>query len=305
MKFQLTILGCSSATPTSDRHPSSQILNINENLYLIDCGESTQIQLRRNKIKIQRINHIFISHLHGDHYLGLIGLLSTMSILGRTNTLYIYSSPLLKEIIDLQINASDIHLSYELSYQFLNYEKLNLLFTDKNVEIFSFPLIHRIPTCGFLFISSKKDKNINKEVLMHENIPVDAIKQIKQGEDFITDDGRILKNDLITKEKSQPHSFAYCADTIFDETIIQYIMNVDLLYHEATFMQDMALVAKEKFHSTTIEAATIALKANVKQLIIGHYSARYHDLEPLLLETKTVFNNTLLAEEGKSYTISE
>ncbi len=305
MKFHLTILGCSSATPTSERHPSSQLLNINDSLYLIDCGEATQIQLRRNKIKLQKINHIFISHLHGDHYLGLIGLLSTMSILGRNNTLNIYSSPLLKEIIDLQIKASDIHLNYELSYHFLNYENLDLIYSGKNADVYSFPLKHRIPTCGFLFVSGKKDKNINKDVIIDEQISIEAIKQIKKGEDFVTEDGRILKNEQITFTNPSPISFAYCADTIYDESIVQYIENVDLLYHEATFMQDMASAAKEKFHSTTIDAATIALKANAKQLIIGHFSARYNDLEPLLLETKTVFDNTLLAEEGKTYSISD
>ena len=305
MKFQLTILGCSSATPTAERHPSSQVLNINETIFLIDCGEGTQIQLRRNKIKLQRINHIFISHLHGDHYLGLIGLLSTMSILGRTNDIHIYSSPLLQEVIDIQIKASDIHLNYQICFHFLNYEKLDLLFENKNVETFSFPMIHRIPTCGFLFISTHKEKNINKEVLNKENIPIEAIKQIKNVADYTTEDGRLLKNAIITKENVLPLSYAYCSDTIFDESIVQYIKNVDLLYHEATFMNDMATMAKEKFHSTTVEAATIASKANVKQLIIGHFSARYNDLSPLLIETKTVFDNTLLAEEGKVYSLSD
>jgi ribonuclease Z len=304
MKFQLLILGCSSATPTAERHPSAQLLNFNETLYLIDCGEATQIQLRRNRIRIQRINHIFISHLHGDHYLGLTGLLSTMSILGRTNTLHIYASTKLKDIIDLQVQISDIHLNYEISWHFLVSDKLELLHSDKNTEVYSFPLNHRIPTHGFLFKYEVREKNFDKEILLKETIPHEEIVKIKKGADFISADGRVLKNEDLTKPGIKPISYAYCADTIYDESIVEYIKNVDLLYHETTFMQDMASTAREKFHSTTIDAANIAMKANAKQLIIGHYSARYDNLMPLLDETRTVFGNTLLAEEGKIYEVS-
>jgi len=305
MKFHLTILGSSSATPTSDRYPSSQILNISDKLYLVDCGEATQIQLRRYKFKIQKINHIFISHLHGDHYLGITGLLSTMSILGRTTTLHIYSSHLLKDIIDLQIKISDIHLGYALEYHFLKYDASELLLTDKNTSIYSFPLTHRIPTCGFLFINSVKEKNIIREFLQKEQLTFDEIKKIKVGEDYITGDGRIIKNQDITMAKSKPVSYAYCADTMYDESVVPYITGVDLLYHEATFMHNMSDAAREKQHSTTIDAANIALKANVKQLIIGHYSARYTELEPILKEAQSVFANTILAIEGKTYYLSD
>lgn len=273
MIFSVTILGCSSATPTLYRHPSAQLLNINNHLFLIDCGEGVQMQMRKYKIKIQHINHIFISHLHGDHYLGLMGLLFTFHLLGRTNEIHLYAHTDLKKIIDIQLSASQAHLLFPLIFHSLETDKKNQMYEDDKIIIHSFPLKHGIPTVGFLVQQKKKLRKFKKEVLLKEDIPYEAIEKIKEGEDFITSDGRLLKNVDITIDSSAPCSYAYCSDTSYDESIIPIINEVDLLYHEATFMQEKSLIAAEKLHSTTIEAATIAKKAKVKNLssdIIQH-----------------------------------
>lgn len=304
MNFSVTILGCSSATPTLYRHPSAQILNVDERLFLIDCGEGAQMQMRKFKIKFQRINHIFISHLHGDHYLGLMGLLFTFHLLGRTNEVHLYAPNELKKIIDMQLSASQAQLHFPLIFHTIKTDQKKILFEDETITIHSFPLQHRIPTVGFLFEQKKQQRKFKKDILLKENIPHEAFERIKAGEDFTTSDGRILFNKDITVEPAKPHSYAYCSDTGYDESLIPIIRKVELLYHEATFMQEKVNSAKEKLHSTAIEAASIAHKAEVKKLVIGHYSARYDDLQPLLNEAKTVFENTFLAEEGKIFDIN-
>ncbi|MES2139810.1 MAG: ribonuclease Z [Bacteroidota bacterium] len=298
--FELTILGCSSATPTSTRNPTAQLLNIAERFFLIDCGEATQIQLRKFKLKFQRINHIFISHLHGDHYLGLIGLLSSMHLLGRTVELHLYCPPELEEIIEVQFKHSQTYLRFKIIYHHHKFIANDLIFEDNKVEVRTILLNHRIPCCGFLFIEKPLLANISKEVLQKYHIPVEQILAIKGGADFITTEGELIPNSKLVSNKLKPRSYAYCSDTCYDERIIEVIKGVDLLYHEATFLNDMLPRAKETFHSTALQAATIAQKAEVHQLMIGHYSARYRDLQPLLDEAQTVFSNTILSIEGKS-----
>jgi len=304
MSFKLTILGCSSATPTLYRHSSAQVLNVNERLFLIDCGEGAQIQMRKFKIKFQRIDHIFISHLHGDHYLGLMGLLFTFHLLGRTKEVHLYSDPDLKEIIDMQLEISKTTLLYPLIFHALESTISKTIYSDDLISILTIPLDHRIPTVGFLFKENSKDKKIKKEAIAKLDIPVEEYDKIKKGADFKDKKtGRVYKSSELTTEGAKPVSYAYCSDTGYTESYIPLIKGVDLLYHEATFLHDKVKNAREKFHCTCIDAATIALKAEVKQLMIGHYSARYDDLSPLLEEAKSVFDNTILSEEGMIYDI--
>jgi len=298
--FELTILGCSSATPTSKRNPTAQLLNIAERFFLIDCGEATQIQLRKFKLKFQRINHIFISHLHGDHYLGLPGLLASMHLLGRTNDLHLYCPEELKEILDIQHKHSQTYLNFNIVYHFHTYVSGDVLFEDEKVIVKTVVLNHRVPCCGFAFFEKPLLPNISVEAIAKYAIPPHKISEIKKGADFIAADGSTIPNASIVSKKYAARSYAYCSDTCYDESLIPYIQNVDLLYHEATFMNDKKERAKETYHSTTEQAATIAKKACVKQLMIGHYSARYKDLQPLLDEAKEVFENTILAIEGET-----
>ncbi len=298
--FELTILGCSSATPTSKRNPTAQLLNIAERFFLIDCGEATQIQLRKFKIKFQRINHIFISHLHGDHYLGLPGLLSSMHLLGRTNELHLYCPAELQEIIEVQFKHSQSYLNFKIIYHPHQYINNDLIFEDERVEVRTIVLSHRIPCCGFVFSEKPLLANISKEIIEKYDLPHEQILAIKKGEDFTTSSGEVIPNEKLIVRKLTPRKYAYCSDTIYDERIIEYIQHADLLYHEATFLNEMAARAKETFHTTALQAAEIAKKAEVKKLIIGHYSARYKDLQPLLDEAQSVFKNTILAVEGES-----
>jgi len=302
-KFEVTILGCSSATPTSKRNPSAQLVNIAERYFLVDCGEGTQVQLRRYKIKFQRISHIMISHMHGDHYYGLMGLLSSLHLLGRTADLHLYGPSVLKEIIDLQYKYSDTRLNYNLVFHPLQNEKQELIFEDDKLTVTTIILNHRIPCTGFLFREKEKHRKITQQSISEFKIPVSEIHNIKEGKDFINRDGQKIPNEKITGGPVHSYSYAYCSDTCYDEKVIQQIKGVDTLYHEATFMEDMKDRAKDTFHSTTKQAGEVALKAGVKELIIGHYSARYGDLQPLLDETKTVFTNTVLAIEGEKYKV--
>ena len=303
MPLSVTILGCSSAIPTLHRNTSAQVVKIRERLFLVDCGEGTQMQFRKYKIKFQKINHIFISHLHGDHYLGLVGLLSSFHLLGRKNDLHIYSHESLKTIIDSQLEISQTVLQYPIIFHSLEYDKSKLIFENDQMTVETVILNHRIPTVGFVFREIQLPLKIKKEVLLTEDIPVSAFDRIKKGEDFICNDGRVLKNSDITTLPAIANSYAYCSDTGYFESIIETIKNVDLLYHEATFAKDRNQNAIDKLHSTTEDAANIAKKANAKRLIIGHYSARYDDLSLLLSETKNIFENSELAEDGKTFMV--
>lgn len=304
MKFELTILGASSATPTSNRNPTAQVLNVLERFFLIDCGEGTQMQLRKFKIKFQRIHHIFISHLHGDHYFGLMGILSSMHLLGRQNELHLYAPAPLKEIIDIQLKHSETNLNYPLIFHPLRFDDKTPLFEDELVKVSSFPLFHRIATCGFLFEEKEKKKNIIKEKIKEYDLGVVDIQNIRAGSDFVTKQGKLIPNNELTHPSPRLRKYAYCSDTRYNEKLIEYVSGVDLLYHEATFLHELIDRAEATFHTTAKEAAIFASKANVKQLIIGHFSARYPDLNPLLEEASAIFPNTLLAIEGQSYLIS-
>jgi ribonuclease Z len=301
--FSVTILGSNSAIPTLKRNPTSQLLNHNERLFLIDCAEGTQIQLRRSHIRMQRINHIFISHLHGDHFFGLIGLISSMHLLGRTKELHLFGPPQLEDIIDIQLNASQTELNYPLIFHPINPDANEIIYEDDKLIISTIPLNHRIPTCGFLFKEKKGKRRIRKQMVKDMNIPVDEIVKIKDGADFTNTEGTTYKNAEITDQPNAPRSYAYCSDTAYHEAIIPIIRNVTLLYHEATFMQEKADVAAEKFHSTAIEAATIAKKAKAEKLIIGHFSNRYENVNQLLEEAVTVFPNTDTARDGQTYDV--
>lgn len=303
MIFKVTILGCNSAIPTIKRNPTAQLVNHNERFFLIDCAEGTQVQLRKFRIKMQRINHIFISHLHGDHFFGLIGLMSSMHLLGRNKELHVYGPPPLKEILDLQLEASQTDLVYPFIFHPIDPNKHEQIYEDEKLIIKTIPLDHRIPTCGFVFHEKLGKRKLIKEKIKSLNIPVGELLNIKNGADYTDENGNIHNNNIISTDPHPVRSYAYCSDTGYYEKIIPYIQGVDLLYHEATFTHDKVEIAREKFHSTSVDAATIAKKANIGQLIIGHFSTRYETSEQLLAEAKEVFPNSKAAKDGKSFEI--
>lgn len=301
--FELLILGSSSASPTSERNPSAQLLNISERYFLIDCGEATQIQLRRFKAKFQSIDHILISHLHGDHFFGLPGLLSSMHLLGRKQGLTIYCPKELKGIIDAINTVSQTTLSYPITYQFTDNSGLNLLFEDDKVEVYSFPLKHRIYCTGFLFREKPLPRKIDKYKLDKNEVSTAEILKLKKGLDILNEHGRMVKNSEVTIDPEPPRSYAYCSDTIFYPELVNYVKEVNLLYHESTFLDDQMERAKKTFHSTAKQAAEIALKAKAGKLLLGHFSARYGHLDNFVVEAQTVFGNCELAIDGKKIKI--
>jgi ribonuclease Z len=298
MSFKLTILGCNSAVPSVERHPTAQLLNANERFFLIDCGEGTQVRLRKYQLSFQRINHIFISHLHGDHYFGLIGLISSMHLLGRNKDLHIYAHQELKAIIDLQLEASNTELNYPLFFHPISETNEQVLYEDEKISVSNVILNHSIKCSGFIFKEKKSKRRISKDKIEKYNISFDKYNGIKEGADWIADNGDVIKNKEITTKNSPAHSYAFCTDTLYDEALVEKIKGVDLLYHEATFKKELSERAKETGHSTTFDAATIARKAVVKHLMIGHFSQRYRNLDELLVEAKDTFENTYLAESG-------
>jgi ribonuclease Z len=301
--FELLILGCSSASPTSERNSSGQLLNIAERYFLIDCGEGTQTQLRKFKTKFQSIDHVFISHLHGDHFFGLPGLLSSMHLLGRKQELTIYCPSELKQIIDTINHISQTRLNYPILWKFTNDKGLNLLYEDKKVQVYSFPMKHRIFCTGFLFKEKPLPRKIDKFVLEKLNISFADIHALKAGKDVMSQDGVLIKNEDATLDPPKARAFAYCSDTIFDRDLIDYIHGVDLLYHESTFLEDHLARAKKTFHTTAAQAADIAKTAAVGQLLLGHFSARYRNLNDFLEEAAPVFGNCMLATDGKKIKI--
>ncbi len=301
--FELLVLGSSSASPTSERNPSGQLLNIAERIFLIDCGEGTQIQLRRLKARFQSIDHIFISHLHGDHFFGLPGLLSSMHLLGRKQTLNVYCPKELKDIMDVINSVSETRLSYTINWHFTSGQKMALLYEDQKVEVFSFPLKHRIFCTGFLFREKPLPRKIDKYKLEKLEISLADILLLKAGHDVVNKNGVLVKNEEATFDPPPPRAYAYCSDTVFDPEVIDYVRGVDLLYHESTFLDDNAERAAKTFHSTARQAATIARDAGVGQLLLGHYSARYGDIQGFLKEAGEVFVNSLLASDGKKVKI--
>jgi len=302
-KVLLTILGCGSALPTRKNFPSAQLLELRDKQFLIDCGEGTQIRMRQMGVRTNRLGHIFISHLHGDHCFGLIGLISSFGMLNRTADLHIHAQPDLEKILQPQLNYFCADLPFQVIFHAINPRKHELIYEDRSVQVFSIPLKHRVPCCGFLFEEKPRDRHIIREMIDFYGIPTWKILKIKQGEDFVTDEGEIIPNSQLTSAGNPPKRFAYCSDTAYSEKIISIIEGVDCLYHEATFMEDETVRSKETFHSTAFQAATIAEKANVKKLIIGHYSARYVNQNEILNEAKRVFENTVLGEDLTVYEI--
>ena len=305
MPFDITVLGCASATPTSTRHPSAQLVNLLGRFFLIDCGEGTQMQLRKNKIKIQKINFICISHLHGDHYLGLIGLLSTMSLLNRNKELTIFGPKGLDKIIELHLKLSYSKLSYSLNIINLQSSTLTMLYEDDACQLFSFPLKHRVPCWGFKLVEKKRPRRILKNMIDKYSIPVQAINQIKLGSNYLTTDNKLIDNNVLTIDSYKPRSYAYCSDTQYFKKLANYIKDVDLLYHEATFHSSLSDKAKSTFHSTSKDAGKVASQANVKRLLIGHFSSRYKDLDVLKKDAKKIFTNVDIAVEGKVFKIKK
>jgi len=301
MTFSVTVLGSSSALPTSSRYPTAHLLNANERFFLIDCGEGTQMQLRKFKFRLSKINHIFISHLHGDHYFGLFGLLSSFSLLGRTNDLHLFSHPGLEEILNFQFKYYD--LGFNLVFHHIPNNFAGILFEDKNLTINTFPLKHRISSNGFLFKEKPKDKNLIKEMINYHQLGIKEIIKIKQGEDYTNKDGKLIPNKHLTYPSYLPRSYAFCSDTAYEPKIVNYIKGVDLLYHESTFTDNFAKRAEETGHSTAKQAAQIAKMADAKKLIIGHFSARYKDLSIFEIEANEIFKETNLVTEGKTYDI--
>ena len=305
MQFELTILGSSSATPTQNRHPTAQVLNIRERFFLIDCGEGTQSQLVRYKIKYSRIGHIFISHLHGDHYLGLMGLLSTMHLQGRNNEIHIYGQQELMDIIELQLRLSQTVLRYNLIFHPVKNYSGTIILEDEDLSVSTISLNHRIPCTGFLFKEKPKPRKLLINKMKQYNIPFKYYAGIKNGENYEDDFGNIIPNKELTISAGRPRSYAFCSDTVYLEHLADEVRGVDLLYHESTFMHDLLDRAKATFHSTSIEAATVAKNAGVQRLVIGHFSARYKDLAPMLEEARTIFPESELALEGRKFVVHE
>ena len=303
MTFELTILGSSSAVPTSKRNLTAHVLNAHERFFLIDCGEGTQLQIRRNKIRFGKINHIFISHLHGDHLFGLFGLISTFSLLNRQTDLHIYAHSELEKILNQHIEYFERTLPFKIIYHHLNPKRNEIIYEDKKITVETIPLKHRIPTCGFLFKEKPQVRNLRENVVQQYDIPIRDIQQIKEGADLHLSNGNIIPNADLTLPPYKQRSYAYCTDTAYSEKIIPIIKNVDLLFHEATFTEQLSSQAKKTFHSTAKQAATIAQKANAGQLILGHFSARYKDITPLIDEARKVFTPVFSAEDGEKYAI--
>lgn len=299
--MNLTILGCYAATPRTFTNPTSQVLEISNRLFLIDCGEGTQVQLRKNKVKFSAINHIFISHLHGDHFYGLIGLISTFNLLNRNNPLTVYGPVGVKEIIKLQLKLSNSWPQYELNFVELSSNQSEVVFEDDKVIVKTIPLKHRIYTNGYLFQEKPKERKLNIAAVQEYQIETCYYQNIKNGKDITLDNGKIVSNELLTFDPPAPKSYAFCSDTVYNEDIVQIINGVDVLYHESTFLESEEVLAEKTMHSTAKQAAKIAKQANVKQLLLGHYSTRYESIESFKDEAQTIFEQTLLSNDGVTF----
>ncbi|MFD1293640.1 ribonuclease Z [Lutibacter holmesii] len=302
MSLKLTVLGCHSATPRVNANPTSQFLEIKNHHFLIDCGEGTQVQLRRYNVKFSKIKHIFISHLHGDHVFGLVGLISTFRLLNRESELHVYGPKGIKEMITLQLKLSNSWTHYPLLFHELSSKEPELIFEDEKVEVHTIPLDHRVYTNGFLFKEKLGERKLNMNaVFNHKEIEICDYQNLKNGRDFILKNGTTIKNKELTLDPSPVKSYAFCSDTSYFPEIIPQIKQVTALYHEATFLNDKENLATITKHSTAKQAATIAQNAEVKNLVIGHFSGRYKNKELFLTEAKSFFKNTILAEEGKTF----
>ncbi|WP_242206178.1 ribonuclease Z [Aestuariivivens insulae] len=300
--MKLTILGCYSATPRALTNTTSQVLEINNHMFLIDCGEGTQVQLRKHRIKFNRIKHIFISHLHGDHFFGLVGLISTFRLLTREADLHIYGPKGIKEVVTLQMKLADSWTNYKLIFHELTSKKSELIFEDDSVEVHTIPLEHRVYTNGYLFKEKSGDRKLDIEAVEKANIDIAYYRKLKQGADVVNENGELIKNELVTSNPSKPKSYAFCSDTVYKEDIVPIIKNTSVLYHESTFLEKHAHLAPRTKHSTAKEAARIAKQANVGTLLLGHYSTRYDGLEGFKAEAEEIFENVELCEDGKVFT---
>jgi ribonuclease Z len=299
--MKLNILGCYSATPRTFTNPTSQVLEINNHVFLIDCGEGTQVQLRKHKIKFNSIKHIFISHLHGDHFFGLVGLISTMRLLTREADLHIHAPKGLKEVITLQMKLANSWTNYNLYFHELTSTSSEVIFEDDKVEVHTIPLDHRVYTNGFLFKEKEGARKLDMNAVLNSNIDVAYYRKLKQGFDVENNDGKIIKNETVTLPPVKPKSYAFCSDTAYKEEIVPIIKNVDVLYHESTFLEQHAHLAPLTKHSTAKEAGSIAKQANVGTLLLGHYSTRYQDLNLFKTEAQEHFNTVELADDGKVF----
>lgn len=297
-KFEVHILGCGSALPTTRHLATSQVINIREKLFMIDCGEGAQVQLRKSRLKFSRLNHIFISHLHGDHCFGLMGLISTFGMLERTANLHIHCHADLQRILEPQIEFFCKGMPYNVVFELFNPGEQAVIYDDRSVSVETIPLRHRVPCCGFLFREKPTPNHIRRDMIDFYQIPTYLINRIKNGEDYVLEDGTVILNTRLTTPSDPPRSYAYCSDTCYLPRICEQIKGCDLLFHEATFATADAKRAKETFHTTAPQAAEIAKAAQVKKLVIGHYSARYEDESILLKEASEVFPQTILAQEN-------
>ena len=297
-KFELHILGCGSALPTTRHFATSQVVNLRDKLFMIDCGEGAQMQLRKSRVKFSRLNHIFISHLHGDHCFGLMGLISTFGLLGRTAELHIHSPKGLEELLTPMLNFFCHTLAYKVIFHEFDTRQTSVVYEDRSMTVTTIPLQHRIPCCGFLFAEKARPNHIIRDMVDFYKVPVYELNRIKNGSDYVTPEGEVIANTRLTRPSDPPRKYAYCSDTIFRPEIVEQLSGVDLLFHEATFAESELARAKETYHTTAAQAARIALEAGVRQLVIGHFSARYEDESILLKEASAVFPNTILAKEN-------
>ncbi len=297
-KFELHILGCGSALPTTRHFATSQVVNLRDKLFMIDCGEGAQMQLRKSRLKFSRLNHIFISHLHGDHCFGLMGLISTFGLLGRTVELHIHSPKGLEELLTPMLNFFCHTLAYKVIFHEFDTRQTSVVYEDRSMTVTTIPLQHRIPCCGFLFAEKARPNHIIRDMVDFYKVPVYELNRIKNGSDYVTPEGEVIANTRLTRPSDPPRKYAYCSDTIFRPEIVEQLSGVDLLFHEATFAESELARAKETYHTTAAQAARIALEAGVRQLVIGHFSARYEDESILLKEASAVFPNTILAKEN-------
>lgn len=296
-KFELHVLGCGSALPTIRHFPTSQIVNVRDKLFMIDCGEGAQLQFRKSRLKFSRLNHIFISHLHGDHCFGLLGLISTLNLLGRTAELHIHSPKGLEDLMIPMLDFFNRQMTYRVLFHEFRTKEAAVVYEDRSLTVTTIPLRHRMPCCGFLFAEKPGPNHILRDMIDFYQVPVYELNRIKNGADYVTPEGEVIPNARLTRPSAAPRRYAYCSDTIYLPSVTEQIKGVDLLFHEATFAEDAAPRAKETFHTTASQAARIARDAEVKKLLIGHFSARYDDEQVLLDEARAVFPNTQLAKE--------
>ena len=296
-KFELHILGCGSALPTTRHYPTSQVLNVRDKLFMIDCGEGAQLQLRKCRLKFTRLNHIFISHLHGDHCFGLFGLISTFNLLGRTAELHIHSPRGLQQLMQPMLDYFCREMSYRVLFHEFDTRQPALIYDDRSLTVTTIPLSHRMPCCGFLFAEKEGQRHILRDMTDFYGVPLCELPRLKAGMDYLTPEGQLIPNDRLTRPADPPRRYAYCSDTLPLDSAAAQVAGVDLLFHEATFASDAEARARETFHSTAAQAARIALQAGVGQLLLGHFSARYDDETPILQEAAAIFPRVQLARE--------